>query len=239
MNTDESKTRAELLNELKELRQRLVQAEAETFNMSEENFHNLFDNCPLGIRIVSKEGESLYANQAILDIYGYTCFEELKTIPRKKSYTPESYVEHQLRKEKRQCGEYVPSHYEISVVSKNGEIRRLEVFRKEILWNHQSQFQVLYQDITGRKKTEDKLLKSEQINRLLADFHKRLNIISLTFGEAVDTSDLCKKIAESFRFLTGAIASSFAVYDQEARVLKVLSLSIDPISRDKIGRAHV
>jgi PAS domain S-box-containing protein len=163
MNTDENKTRAELLNELKELRQRLVQIETETLNKSEENFHNSIDNCPLGIRIVSKDGETLYANQAILDIYSYGSFEELKTTPHKKSYTPESYLEHQIRKEKRERGEYVPFHYEISVVSKNGEIRRLEVFRKEILWNRKLQFQVLYHDITERKRAEKELQETKSM----------------------------------------------------------------------------
>ena len=85
-----------------------------------------------------------------------------------------------------------------------------------------------------RKGSEDKLRKSEKQYRLLADYHQRLNDISLTFGEAVDTADLFSKIAESLRLLTGAIASSFAVYDQEARALKVMSLSIDPISRDNV-----
>jgi PAS domain S-box-containing protein len=129
----------------------------EDLRKSEENFRRSLDDSPLGIRIVTVDGETLYANQAMLDIYGYDSIEELKTTSPKERYTPESYAEHQVRKEKRQRGEYVPSNYEISIMRKNGEIRHLEVFRKEVLWNGETQFQVLYNDITERKKAEVEL----------------------------------------------------------------------------------
>ena len=121
---------------------------------SEENFRRSLNDSPLGIRIITADGELLHANQAILDIYGYDSVEELKTTPRNKNHTPESYAEHQVRKEKRQRGEYVPPNYEISIIRKDGEIRHLEVFRKEVLWNGEPQFQVLHNDITERKRAE-------------------------------------------------------------------------------------
>ena len=124
---------------------------------SEENFRHSLDDSPLGVRISTIEGETIYANRAILDIYGYDSIEELKKTPLKERYTPESYAEFQLRKEKRLQGEFGPSEYEISIVRKNGEIRHLYVFRKEIFWNGKKQSQVIYQDITERKKAEEKL----------------------------------------------------------------------------------
>ena len=145
----------------------------EALRRTEENFRRSLDDSPLGIRIVTADGELLYANKAILDIYGYSSIEELKTVPVKERYTPESYAEHQLRKEKRRRGEYVPSDYEISIVRNNGEIHHLEVFRKEVLWNGETQFQVLYHDITERKQTEQKLRESEEKYRSL--FENMLN----------------------------------------------------------------
>ena len=129
----------------------------EELRKGEENFRSSLDDSPLGIRIVTVDGETLYANKAMLDIYGYDSIEELKTTSTKERYTPESYAEHQVRKEKRQQGEYVPSNYEISIIRKDGEIRHLEVFHKEVLWNGETQFQVLYNDITERKKAEVEL----------------------------------------------------------------------------------
>jgi len=122
---------------------------------TEKNFRRSLDDSPMGIRIVNSDGGTAYANRAMLDIYGYASIEELQAVPVNKRYTPESYAEHQMRKEKRLRGEYVPSNYEISIIRKNGEIRQLEVFRTEVLWNSHTQFQVLYNDITERKQAED------------------------------------------------------------------------------------
>ena len=134
----------------------------EELRIAEQNFRNSLDSSPLGIRIVTDEGELLYANQAILDIYGYSTVEELKNVPTKQRYTPESYTEYQMRKAKRKQGEPVPADYEISIVRKDGEVRHLAVFRKEVIWGNEIQFQTLYQDITGHKRVEEELRIAEQ-----------------------------------------------------------------------------
>jgi PAS domain S-box-containing protein len=131
-----------------------------------QNFRNSLDDSPLGVRIVTAEGELLYANKAILDIYGYSSFEELKSTPTKRRYTPDSYAEHRERARKRKQGEFVPSSYEISMVRKDGEVRQLQVFRKEVVWNGEKQFQAIYQDITERKRAEETLRESEERFRI-------------------------------------------------------------------------
>ena len=50
---------------------------------SEQNFRNSLDSSPLGILIVSADRELLYANQAILDIHGYSSIEEYISVPIK------------------------------------------------------------------------------------------------------------------------------------------------------------
>jgi PAS domain S-box-containing protein len=130
----------------------------EELKRSEENFRLSLDDSPLGVRIATKEGETIYTNKVFLNIYGYDRVEELKKVPMHKRYTPESYADFQLRKEKRLNGEFGPSEYETSIVKKNGEVRHVYVYRKEILWNGARQFQIIYQDITDRKRTEAKLL---------------------------------------------------------------------------------
>ena len=136
---------------------------------SEENFRRSMDDSSLGIRIATAEGETLYANQAVLDMYGYASIDELRKTPLKERYTPESYAEFQIRKQKRGRGEVGSSEYEISIVRKNGEIRHIQVFRKEVIWNGAKQFQVIYHDITKRKNAEDELRKSEEKYRTILE----------------------------------------------------------------------
>ncbi len=137
----------------------------EKLTIAEQNFRNSLDESPLGIRIVTEEGRLLYANKAILDIFGYSSINELETTPAQARYTPESYAVHEQRIVLRRQGIPVPSNYEISIVRKDGEIRHLSVLRKEVMWNNERQFQAVYQDITERRRAEETLrLQAELLN---------------------------------------------------------------------------
>jgi two-component system, cell cycle sensor histidine kinase and response regulator CckA len=127
----------------------------EMLRRSEENFRRSLEDSPLGVRIVNNEGETIYANQAMLNIYGYDSIQDWKTTPAKKRYTPGSYAEFQIRREKRKQGDYNPSEYEVSIIRKDDEVRHLRVVRKEILWDDERQFQVICQDITDYKQAEE------------------------------------------------------------------------------------
>ncbi|GEM_PF-3118455 len=135
------------------------QAQAK-LSQSEENHRRSMDESPLGIRIVTGDGELLYANRAILDFFGYENIDEMRAIPTINRYTPESYAEFQTRREKRKRGEFVPSEYQISIVRKDGAIRHLLVSRKSTTWNGTVQFQAIYQDITESRLAEANLLQA-------------------------------------------------------------------------------
>ncbi len=135
----------------------------ESLRRAEENFRNSLDNSPLGIRIVSKEGKTLYTNRSLLDIYGYDSIEALNTVPARQRYTPESYAKHKERQRKRERGEFVTDGYIVSIIRKDGEVRHLEVFRKEMIWDAKLETQVLYHDITERKKAEDNLRQERNL----------------------------------------------------------------------------
>jgi len=62
----------------------------------------------------------------------------------------------------------------MSIVRKNGEIRHINVSRREVLWNGTKHFQVINQDITEQKNLTDELIvskeKAEESDRLKSAF---------------------------------------------------------------------
>ena len=144
---------------------------------SESNFRHSLDESPLGVRISDIDGETIYANRAILDIYGYDSLEELKNKSVKERYTPESYAQWTERKKKRLTGEFCPSEYEVSIVRKDGEKRHLHAFRKQIFWNGKKQSQVIYNDITDRRLMEEKLHREDQWFRSLIEHSSDIIVV--------------------------------------------------------------
>jgi PAS domain S-box-containing protein len=169
----------------------------EALHLEKENFRHSLDDSPLGVRIVTAEGDTIYANQTILNFYGYDSLGELQRTPLKDRYTPASYVQAQKRKHQRERGDLSASDYEISIVRKNGEIRHLQVFRKEVLWDGVRQFQILYNDITERKKDEEEIRKSK---KLLEDLHIHLNEI-LENERALISREIHDQIGQSLTAL--------------------------------------
>jgi len=178
---DENGNPVSILGEGRNITERKQMEDA--LKKSEENFRRSLDDSPLGVRISTIEGKTIYANKTILDIYGYDSIEELQNTPLQKRYTPESFAEYQIRKQKRLNGETGPSEYEISIVRKDGEIRNLYVFRKEIFWSGQKQSQVIYQDITLRRKAEEKL------NETLESLRQSIKVTIQVLGTASEAKD--------------------------------------------------
>jgi len=131
----------------------------EALRLSEQNFRDSIESSPLGIHVIDKDRKHIYANQAFLNMWGYDSIEELQSVPRKQRYTPRGYKEHMERIRKRKRGGDAPLSYEISIVRSDGQVRHLSASRGELLWNGEMQFQVVYQDVTEHRQTEEKVRK--------------------------------------------------------------------------------
>jgi two-component system cell cycle sensor histidine kinase/response regulator CckA len=132
---------------------------------SEENFRLSLDESPLGVRISTAAGETLYANRVLLGFYGFASIEELNRTPLRERYTPKSYGEFKKRSKTRKRDGSGPNEYEVSIVRKDGEVRSLQVFRKAILWNGDNQIQALYRDISESKHWLETFKKFEKTIR--------------------------------------------------------------------------
>jgi PAS domain S-box-containing protein len=192
------------LNFLADITERIEAEKA--WRQAEENFRRSQEDSPLGIRIVSAKGETLFANREILDLYGFDHVEELKTTPVKERYTPESYAEYQVRKKKRTRGEEYPSEYQIDIIRKNGEIRSLQVSRKAVLWDGKPQDQAIYRDITESKKAEVRIRETvASLRKALGGIIQVLSSVSetrdpYTAGHQKRVADLARAIAQELAF---------------------------------------
>jgi PAS domain S-box-containing protein len=170
--------------------------------LSEENFRRSLDESPLGIRIVSKDGETLYANKATLDIFGYDSIEEWQMIPNVKHYTEQCYAEIEVRREKRRLhNDYATEEYSVDIFRKNGELRHLHVWRKRVLWNGKEHYQVIYRDITERKRAEKQLQDALESLRKAVGVTIQVMVSAVerrdpyTAGHQIRSADLARAIA--------------------------------------------
>lgn len=100
------------------------------------------------------------------------------------------------RRKQRKAGEKPGSNYELSVITKSGSRRDLEVSVAEITWKNQPAIQGVYYDITERKKAEATIAEEKEL----------LMVTLRSIGDGVITADvkgniiLMNRVAES---LTG------------------------------------
>jgi PAS domain S-box-containing protein len=134
----------------------------EALKASEQNFRNSMDNTLGGIRISDIDNDTLYANQALLDIFGYKNIEEVKAKSPQEYYSQDSYAEYLTMREKYGRGEIIPDRVDIDIIRKDGTIRHLHALFKVVLWDGQKQFQTLYNDITEQKQAQEKIAQVAQ-----------------------------------------------------------------------------
>ena len=159
-----------------------VQAE-EALKRSEQNFRNSLDSSSMGIRIMGDADYTVYANQALLDMFGYENIDEVRASPPQGHYTPESRAGFIRRHEQFARGEPLPERLEFDIIHKDGAIRHLQLSSKEMFWNGKRQFQLLYNDITERVQAQDELIVSElRYRRLFESFKDGILIVSPVTG---------------------------------------------------------
>ncbi len=195
----DAKAGAERLNA--DLTQRIAERERaeRALRESEERFRSLVESATDGIGFTF-EGRIYYANQAALDLIGYSAEEVLgKPIEQFLAATTLSKDQIYQRYLDRIAGKPVPQHYETQMVRKDGSIIDVMFSNSLVSLDGRQGVMSLVKDITERKKAEHELrvaketaeeatlLKDQFVSLLAHDLRAPLNsivsILSLLGGE--------------------------------------------------------
>ncbi len=174
---DKEKTREQIGDELKALRQRideLEKAEAErnwvgeAFHASEERYRSVFENTGTATVILEDDMTISMANAEFVKLWGYSKEE----IEGKKKWT-EFVVEKDLErmkdyhKERRRNGSRAPTEYEHRFFDRQGNIK--DIFMKIDMVPGTRKSVASLMDITQRKKIESDLIKTRNFLRNILD----------------------------------------------------------------------
>jgi PAS domain S-box-containing protein len=127
---------------------------------SEEKYRLLVDHANEAI-IVAQNGWLKFANPAMTNIMGYSK-EELLSKPFTEFILPEDRNMVLERHKKRLKGEEIPHIYSFRIITKDGEIKWLEINAVVITWEEKPATLNFLTDITERKSSEEKLRRSEE-----------------------------------------------------------------------------
>jgi len=201
----------------------------------QQNFRNSIDNSPLGIMILDINSQIRYTNQAYIDMCGYSSADELIATPIEKRFTPESLEKFNERRELRRMGKPVPPSYEVDIIRKDGEIRNITVFHREVIWNGEKQFQTLWQDVTERKKAQERLIVTDRlasVGELAAGVAHELNnplTSVIGFSQLLLSKDIPDVVKEDIKIIcseaqrTAAIVKNLLTFARKHTPVKQLT----------------
>ena len=135
---------------------------------SEGRYRSLVENSLEGIGI-SQGNRIVYANRALLDMFGYGTLEEFRSVPLLDRVHPDSRQEVRERMERKERGELGSQRFEHRILRKDGTPRELEVMTSDILLSGVRYTQSTFRDMTERKRAEEALRDSEERFRFIFD----------------------------------------------------------------------
>ena len=186
----------------------IIQLADEALRESEERYRNIFENAPIGIYRTTPAGRIIMANPTLINMLGYSSFEDLtRRDPEKEGYEP-PFAREQF----------------IETIEKEGEIKGLEsVWRKKdsskiyIRENARAvkdedgntlYYEGTVEDITERKiaeKTQSVLHKIADVVNTATDLNELFASIHSYLSEIIDTTNFY-----------------IALYDKEKHILNFL-----------------
>jgi PAS domain S-box-containing protein/putative nucleotidyltransferase with HDIG domain len=196
---------------------------------AEESYRAVVDHSLQGLAII-QDSLIVFANQAAVDILGYT-IEELMAL------TPEQVRDLIHRDDQESVwgrlldwepGRSEPSRYDCRLVRKDGEVVWVEVFANATEYQGRPSIQAAVVDITGRKSAQEELHRSYLA--LTSTLEETVNALAaLAEIRDVYTAGHQQRVAQ----LACAIAERMGLSEEEIRGLSMAGMIHD------IGKIHV
>ena len=126
---------------------------ADALRKSEEKYRTLVENSLQGVAIIQDQ-RFVFCNSTYSKMTGFTVSELLSMSPTEmgRMIHPEDRDMVRLRHQDRLAGKPVPQYYECRGVRKDGTVFALEVYASRVEYNGKPATQLVYLDITERKK---------------------------------------------------------------------------------------
>ncbi len=134
---------------------------------SEDKFRSMAEHISAAV-FINQDTRLVYANNAAVKLSGYSC-EELLGMRLWNIIHPDLKEQATEWDRMQQAGEKLPSHFELKINTKKGEVRWLDYTAAIINYNGQDAVLGTAVDITERKMAEKALRQSEERHRLTAE----------------------------------------------------------------------
>ena len=165
---DHEKTKEQLIDELAEMRSQLARLEVteKPLNHPESRYCEIISSLTEAAYII-QDGSIKFANQACLELSGYSIEEGLTANAIEAFVHPddqETVVQYYTR---RLQGDITPHRYEFKVICKDGSLKWVELKSTLIMWEGRPAGLGVATDVSDRKRTEETLVRSEQMLRTI------------------------------------------------------------------------
>jgi len=209
----------------------------EALRSAEARYRLLFEESPDGVLLIDPEtGRTLEANGAAHKQLGYTReeFASLRIADYEALETPEETGRHVQKVTAEGSDDFETLHR-----TKNGEIRNVHVWAKRIQLGERLAFHCIFEDITGRKRTEASLRSSEERYRTLFD-RNLAGVYRTTFdGRILECNDAFARIfghASRENALSGDTHALYATSADRETFVERLEAEGVVINHEFVGR---